>query len=84
MTHFQILAPEEDVVYHRGDTMGVTVEYAVTYLCDTIYVRDTIIEDYSINTSSLSPDKHYLYAVGRLESGEEVKDSIPVWVFDFE
>ncbi len=64
--------------------MDVSVQYAVTYLCDTIYVRDTIIEDYSINTSSLSPDKHYLYAVGRLESGEEVKDSIPVWVFDFE
>ncbi|MCK4420345.1 hypothetical protein KAW48_01005, partial [candidate division WOR-3 bacterium] len=78
-----ILAPSPDVVYHKGDTMGVTVQYDITYLCDTIYVRDTIIEDYSINTSSLSPDKHYLYAVGRLESGEEVKDSIPVWVVEF-
>ncbi|MCK4422082.1 hypothetical protein KAW48_09815, partial [candidate division WOR-3 bacterium] len=64
MTHFQILAPSPDVVYHKGDTMGVTVQYDITYLCDTVYVQETITENYSINTASLSPDKHYLYAVG--------------------
>ncbi len=79
-----ILAPEENSLYYKGDDMNVQVQYDITYDCDGVISNETRIQNYVLDTDMYSAGMHDLYATGISATGQEIRDSRPIWVIEFE
>jgi len=81
----EILAPDENSVYYKGDPIDVTVQYDVIYECgDGSRQSKRIVKDYTyLGSDRHEPDKHYLCVEGFTEGGERVLDTRPIWVIEF-